>query len=313
MRRAALICLAVLTLAACGEKDGPRLGYAEGDYRYLSPREAGLITTLNVREGDRVAEGAPLFSVDADRAQLGVDEAAAQLQAAKSRLADLQRGGRAEEIKAAQDRLQSARADLELAQAEYNRARELVSQDAAPQRQLDEAERALGVARARVQELASQAELTALPAREGAIQGAQDDVDAAQARLELARRQLDDRSFRAPAAGVIQKIFRRPGEAAAPNAPVVSLLPDDGVRLIFFAPESDLANLHAGDSIDVACDGCASGLTATIDFISTNAEYTPPVIFSEDERSKLVFRIEATPENPGAFHPGQPVQIRPNP
>lgn len=310
MIRAAIL-LACLALAACGASDDEALlGYAEGDYRYLSPREPGLITTLDVAEGDRVEEGAPLFSVDAERARLAVQEAQARLAAARSRLADLQRGGRPEEVEAAGDRLASARADLALAQEEYDRAQQLVAQDAAPQRQLDEAERALGVARARVQELASQRQLAALPAREDAIQAAGDEVEAAEARLALAAEQLADRSFRAPAPGRVQRIFRRPGEAASPNAPVLSLLPDDAMRLVFFVPQTELARVTAGQGVSAACDGCPAGLTAEIAFISTQAEYTPPVIFSETERAKLVYRVEAVPEDPARFHPGQPVQVR---
>jgi len=310
-----LALLGGLLLAACGagEEEAHWIGYVEGDFRYLGPRDPGLVTTLNVDEGDRVEAGAPLFSVDAERARLAVAEAEAAAKAARARLADLRRGGRPEEIDAARERLASARAELELAQEEHARAERLVAQGAAPQRQLDQAQRSLNVAQARVEELALQLELAQLPAREDAVAAAEDELAAAEARAAIARESLNDRSLKAPAEGRIQRVFRRPGEFAAPGSPVVSLLPEDATRIVFFVPQAALADIAIGQRVAVACDGCPDGLAAEIDFIAPKTEYTPPVIFSEEERAKLVVQVEAAPTDPGALMPGQPVQIRPAP
>ena len=91
--------------------------------------------------------------------------------------------------------------------------------------------------------------------------------------------------------------------------PIVSLLPPANVRVRFFVPQAVLPQIHIGDRIAVNCDGCAPGLTARVNFISVQAEFTPPVIYSLEERARLVFRIEAIPERPGDVRVGQPVSI----
>ena len=91
--------------------------------------------------------------------------------------------------------------------------------------------------------------------------------------------------------------------------PIVALLPPGNVKVRFYVPEAMLPKLSAGDPVKVTCDGCAPDLVARVSFISRASEYTPPVIYSLDERSKLVFLIEARPERPDALRVGQPVSV----
>jgi HlyD family secretion protein len=101
------------------------------------------------------------------------------------------------------------------------------------------------------------------------------------------------------------------GEFAGPGQPVVSVLPPANVKIRFFIPEPALGRLHTGDKVTLACDGCAENLTGTVRFISAEAEYTPPVIYSEHEKAKLVYMAEAWPDaTPEALHPGQPVRVK---
>jgi len=140
-----------------------------------------------------------------------------------------------------------------------------------------------------------------------------EDAEAAQrqakANLDWSQTRLARRRAVAPAAGVIQQLYFRPGETVPPGRPVMSLLPPGNLKLRFFAPERVLQDVKYGATVNVSCDGCEAGLTAKVTFIASSAEYTPPVIYSLDERAKLVFLIEARPEHPEKFRVGQPVTV----
>ena len=146
--------------------------------------------------------------------------------------------------------------------------------------------------------------------------GTQKDFDAAQAvlrdaqaRLNSVQTRLSRRSVFSAVDGTVQQIYFRPGEMVSGGRPVLSLLPPGNIKVRFFVPQSVLPTIAYGDEIKVSCDGCASGLTARVSFIAKQSEFTPPVIYSLEERAKLVFLIEALPEKPGAFRVGQPVDV----
>jgi HlyD family secretion protein len=140
-----------------------------------------------------------------------------------------------------------------------------------------------------------------------------DDAEAAlrQAKANLAWSETRNarRSAKSPADGTIQQVYYRPGETVQPGRPVVALLPPSNLKIRFFAPQAELPTIAFGDTVNVTCDGCDKGLTAKVSFIARSAEYTPPVIYSLDERAKLVFLIEARPEQPERFRVGQPVTV----
>jgi HlyD family secretion protein len=108
-------------------------------------------------------------------------------------------------------------------------------------------------------------------------------------------------------------VLARAGETLAAGAPVVSLLPPENILVRFFVPETALAAIHPGTPVALRCDGCPGDLAATVSFISPQAEYTPPVIYSEASRAKLVYLIEARPrpEQATLINPGQPIVVRP--
>ena len=140
-----------------------------------------------------------------------------------------------------------------------------------------------------------------------------DDAEAAlrqsKANLEWAQTRLARRNAHSPADGTIEQIYYRPGETVPAGRPVVALLPPGNLKIRFFAPQAVLPELKYGDAIGVSCDGCDTGLTAKISFIARSAEFTPPVIYSQEERAKLVFLIEARPEHPEKVRVGQPVTV----
>jgi HlyD family secretion protein len=135
----------------------------------------------------------------------------------------------------------------------------------------------------------------------------------AEARVNTSQTRLARRIGFAPVAGTVQQIYFREGEMVPAQRPVLSIMPPGNMKLRFFVPESDLPKLAIGDEVRVACDNCAADLTAKIYFIATMAEYTPPVIYSLDERNKLVYLIQALPSRPEALRVGQPISVFPNP
>jgi HlyD family secretion protein len=199
-------------------------------------------------------------------------------------------------------------------QTDLWRAETLVRTGAASAQSVDQLRAEGRSAEARVQ--ASEAALAQARApmgREREIAAQSAAAQAAQSAVEMAQWRLDQRRVAAPVAGRVADVLARPGETIAAGAPVVSLLPPENIFVRFFVPETALASIHRADAVALACDSCPAGLTATISFISPQAEYTPPVIYSEESRAKLVFLIEARPrpEQARLLNPGQPIEVRP--
>jgi HlyD family secretion protein len=131
----------------------------------------------------------------------------------------------------------------------------------------------------------------------------------AEAKLNSARTRLERRSRVSPVAGTIQEVYFRGGEMVEPGRPIVSILPPGNVKVRFFVPQAVVPTLHISDRVRITCDGCRKDLYGHISFISAQAEYTPPVIYSLEERARLVFRIEAIPERPKDLRIGQPATV----
>lgn len=238
------IIAALLFLAACGKDSELTVqGWIEADLVFVGPDEQGRVETLSVREGDTVAKGAPVFTVDEDLQQADV---------------------RANEALVANANQALTRADALLKSKTGTQA--TFDQAQATQRQAESALRS--------------------------------------AQTRLARRKLVS-----PVSGTVQQVYFRPGELVPAGKPVISLLPPGNLKVRFYVSETILPQIAYGDVVTVTCDGCAKDLKAEVSFISRTSEYTPPVIYSLEERAKLVFLIEARPEKPDALRVGQPVSL----
>lgn len=151
--------------------------------------------------------------------------------------------------------------------------------------------------------------LTSAAGTQKTYDDAQAALQQAQANLEWSKTRLNRRRAVSPADGTVQEVYYRPGETVQPGRAVISLLPPGNLKIRFFAPETVLPEIKYGEAVAVSCDGCEQNLTAKVTFIAKSAEYTPPVIYSREERAKLVFLIEARPELPEKFRVGQPVTV----
>ena len=300
-----------LVLTACEPKEADTLhGYAEGDFIALAPDTAGRIQETRATEGAAVTEGALLFRLDDRQEAAALQAARARLDAATARFDDAAAGARAPEIGAARDQLTQAQAAARDAAEVLERTQDLFTQGHVSQARLDQAETADQAARARVAEMRQRLSLVQLPARENALLALQADIRAAQAELDRLADLQARRSVQAPTDGRIHRQIRFAGEMAGPALPVYDFLPDGAVHALLFIPETELARLPVGTSLSVSCDGCPAGLTARISTIAEDAEFTPPVIYSDNERNRLVWRAEALFDgNPPP--PGTPLRFEP--
>jgi HlyD family secretion protein len=238
------ITFSVLLLAACTSGDENTVqGWIEADLVFVGPDEAGRVETLSVQEGDTVAKGAPLFTVDDDLQQ-------AEVHANEAALAN--------------------------ANQAMTRADALLKSKTGTQAAFDQAQ-------------ATQRQ--------------------AEAMLRSSKTKLERRKLVNPVTGTVQQVYYRPGELVPAGRPVISLLPPGNLKVRFYVSEAVLPKISYGDVVEVKCDGCAPDLKAKVRFISRTSEYTPPVIYSQEERAKLVFLIEARPEKPDALRVGQPVSV----
>ncbi len=289
-------------------------GYAEADFVKVGPTQPGLLTAVFVARGDAVAAGAPLFTQD-DAADLAArDQAAQMLVQAEKQLANLQEGGKPTEIEQAEANLADASATLVRTAADLRRGEILLPKGDATKQSVDQLRADYLSAQAKVEALrAALAQSRAPLGRDREVEAQRAAVKAAHAALDMAEWRLGQRSVAAPAGGQVADVLARPGETMAAGAPVVSLLPPGNIFVRFFVPEAAFSTLHLGDPVALACDGCPADLSATISFISPRAEYTPPLIYSESSKAKLVFLVEARlrPGQAVRLNPGQPIEVLP--
>jgi len=289
-------------------------GYAEADYVKAAPVEQGLLTAISVTRGDQIARGAPLFTQDDTHERAARDQAARQLAQAAGQLANLEAAMKPTEVTQAEANLVDARSTLERARADMKRDQALLRTGYATAQTVDQRRADYQSAEAKAQHAeAALAQAKAPMGREREIEAQRASVEAARAALAMAEWRLAQRTVTAPAGGRVADVMAQPGETMAAGAPVVSILPPENIFVRFFVPETALSGLHRGDPVSFGCDGCQAGLAGTISFISPTAEYTPPVIYSESTRAKLVYRIEARPrpDQAALFNPGQPIDVRP--
>ena len=298
---AAIVLLACF-VAACAEEENTNwLGYVEGEAVLVAPPQPGWITSLNVTRGAEVKEGDPLFTLDAVREAAARDNATAAIAAAKEQ-------GQQAVAQLAQAQAEQAQieADILRAEKELARQQELVRIGGSPRRDLESAQAAYDSAKAR----RSQAQ-----ALQGQATAARRQADAqakqATATLDTAAFNLSERAVRSLVNGRVEDVYFRQGEYAGSGAPVVSILPPGNVFVRFFLPETALSSVMLGTQVRIGCDGCAPDLTGTITFIASEAEFTPPVIYSVGNRERLVFKAEARMAEGLPLRPGLPVEVWP--
>lgn len=307
----AMFAACVGGLAACTDKPADYYpGYAEADLVRLSSPIGGTLTKLHVQRGADVAADAPAFALEQESERAARQQAMAHLQRAQATLADLGKGRRPDEMAVIDQQLAQANAALALSRAALARETKLLAAKFIAPARLDEARGAQERDQARVAELQAQLRVARLGGRSDAMAAAAQDVQAAQAEVAQADWRLAQKTIKVPLAGSVADVLYREGELVGAGMPVLSLLAPEHMRARFFVPEPQLATLKLGQAVSLACDGCKAPVAATISFIARSAEYTSPLIYSKENRSTLVFMVEARPAAGAQLHPGQPLEVR---
>lgn len=292
--------------SACLPEPPLATGYVEGEFVLVAPVATARIEDMSYRRGDRMEAGAMIAQLEQRDAEIAVAQARAALAEAQAQLANLTEGRRAEEIEVIEATLASAKAQSREAARETERLQSLADRGIVPQAQLDDARTRLEVAQARVVEVEANLAVARLPARVQEIAAASAAVARAQSNVEAAEWQLERRSIEAPASGIVHEVLRREGEIAGPAAPILSMLPDGAVFIRLYIPEPALSQVSIGTELRVNCDGCGDGARATVTYVAADPEFTPPVIYSIENRQKLVYLVEARPEGDAErLKPGQ--------
>ncbi|WP_431224355.1 HlyD family secretion protein [Serratia sp. L9] len=164
---------------------------------------------------------------------------------------------------------------------------------------------------AQVKELTHQLAAKELPARQAQINNQTLRAESSRFKWDKARWDLQQSLIVAPQDGRVYDVIYRPGERPLAGKPIISLLPPGNIKIRFFVAQKNLGALHIGQTIKASCDGCQQPIVGTINYISPQAEYTPPVIYSTARREKLVFMVEAVPmtEQADMIKIGQPVEV----
>lgn len=314
MKRASLL-LALLALAACERpKSEAWQGYVEGEYVLLASPYAGQLEKLYVRRGDPVEAGKPVFALEQEAERAARAQAEEQLKSAQAKLENLEKARRAPEIAALREQVQQARAQAELSRIGFEREKDLLAKGYTLKPRVDEARSAYERDLAGVKQAQAQLHQAQLPlGRDEERKGAERDVEAAKAALAQADWRLEQKSVAAPVSGLVQDTFFVPGEWVPAGKPVASLLPPGNVKVRFYVPETVLGGLAPGQEVRVACDGCPGPFLAKVSYLSSQAEYTPPVLYSREQRAKLMYLVEArvSPAEGAKLRPGQPVDVAP--
>jgi len=301
-----------LLLAGCGEPAVRSYqGYIEGEYVYLAAPLGGALTNLAVARGDSVKTGQLVFALERQSEADALAQSEQNLAQAQAQLDDLTKGERPTEIDSLAAQLARAQADLKLSATELSRREKLDVTGVNSKEELDQARAQNEANQATVNQLTADLATAKLGGRADAIRAAQAFVEAQRAARDKAQWSFDQKQQFAPTNAAVQDTLYRPGEFVAAGNPVVVLLPPENLKVRFFVPQAKLPQIKVGETVSVQPDGAARAVSATVNYISTQAEYTPPVIYSRETRAELVFMIEAkfSAADAAELRPGQPVDV----
>jgi HlyD family secretion protein len=311
-----LVVMVLSVLTSCNQAPSDLIqGYVEGEYIYVASPYGGALAALSVRRGVQVNAGDPLFALEQASEKAARDEAERKLSQARANLEDRRKGKRPSEIASLRAQLQQAQTALQLSLREVARQEGLAAvPGAAVEVEVDRARSARDQNQQRVSQLEADLNTALLGSRMDQVTAAEAEVRAKEAALAKAEWDLAQKRQVAPKTGFVFDTLYREGEWVPAGRPVVVLLPPDHIKVRTFVSQAKLGAIKLGDPAQVMVDGVQGSISGTVSYISPKAEYTPPVLYSQGSRDKLVFMVEVLFDQAVAvkLHPGQPVDIRLN-
>lgn len=308
------LLLALLALLAGCSKAKPPIhefsGYFEADFVYLSSASQGYLESLDVRRGQQVKKGDPLYQLDATTQRHTVNEISFRMDALQSRIDDAKAGDTPEQIAVIDSRTAESKQILDYAMLEHQRAIQLLDSGAITQAEFDLARTSYERAKANYDSNVNRRILADLGQRKDRILALEHESDALKIQLQQAQWKLDQCTRVSPMDAIIHDILYEPNEWVPVGKPVVVLRPLHQLVAVFYVPNSEQGRVRPGCSVKIVTEGNAAGISGTIRFISTRAEYTPPIIYSRKLSERLVFRVEAVVDTQvEALNPGAPIQV----
>lgn len=306
-----ILFISIIVLTACSKKQEIVQGYVEGNLIYQSSSQSGILTALKVQRGQSVQAGDELFALDPYPQVFQLAQAQAELASAQATLQNMERGLRPDEIKEIEADIVSTKAAIQYYQKEVKRYQDLSQQDYVPKSAYDEKNYQYHQNKAQLDRLQASLSLGRLGEREYAIKAQKQNVLSNEKEVAIMQWNASQKTVFSAGTGIVFDTYYKPGEWVAVGQPVVSLQMPENMYIIFFVSETSLARLHVGDLVSFSCDSFESSSTAKINYIASEAEYTPPVIYSELMREKLVYEVRASLKKEEAlkFHPGQPIDV----
>jgi HlyD family secretion protein len=305
-----IIILCGLLMACFNDDTQTVQGYIEGEFVYVASDNDGVLNTLLVTRGQPVSMNDPLFTIEGQSQQATLAQARANLASAKATLQDIRDGARPDELAQTQADIESAMAQALYYKKEAGRYKKLSESDNGTQSDYEKNWYRYQSLQALVEKYQASMRQARLGSRENQIQAQAYVVQACEAAVQLAEWELAQNKVASPITGLVFDTYYWPGEYVARGHAVASILAPEHVQALFFVPEPMLSTIKVGDIVQVRCDSCQKR-SATIRYISTANEYTPPVMYSEAMRDQLVYEVKAdfSPDIALQFHPGQPVTI----
>lgn len=309
MIKKSILFFVLLGLSACSDNSDKVLhGYVEVEPIYLAANAGGYLKQLLVQRGGEAKAGQLLFTLDNELEHLQVIEEEARVAQAKAQAEDLAKGKRDDEIAAIQASLSAAQATAEQSKREFQRQQKLFSRQLIAESTVDIAHAKRDSDQAHLVELQAQLRVANLAARDQQRIAAQANITVNEAQRAQRHWQLGQRSLKAPISAHVEQTFYRVGEWVPAGAPVIELLDAQAMKIRFYVPEPELNHYAPGTKIKILCDNCQP-LSGVVTYQASEAEFTPPVIYSRENRAKLVYLVEAKPVSTAQLRPGQPIDV----
>jgi HlyD family secretion protein len=306
-----ILILAVITcISGCEKKANQVQGYIEGDYTYISAQTSGTLQTLAVHRGESIKQNQLLFQFNLEPQNYQLQQAQFQVAQAQSQLNDLLKGARSPEVDALIAKEQAAQASTVYAKKVLDQQKQLRAKGYNSVENLNLAEQNYQAALADLNAAKANIQNAHLPARTDQIVAASSSVQAFVAHSKEVEWQLNQKQQVAPFDAVVADTYFYPSENVAVDEPVISLIRPQDTYAIFYVSVKDRAALHLGETVSLKANETNRIVQGKINFLSTQAMYTPPLIYSEENMEDLVFEVHATlPSDHFIFWPGQPVEV----
>jgi HlyD family secretion protein len=315
------LLLAVLTAAisaAPGCRKGPDgetrvsvSGVIEAVTTNIQAQAQGEVEKVLVKEGQKVAKGDLLCTINSDKLRIQLDQVRAGIAGAKAKRQWAGIGTKKELIAVARSQVEIAAKQLELAEKDQQRFARLLAEGAVSQTQKEKADLALKAAQEQAKSARESYDMAVRGREKEEIDMTQADLEGLQAQEQYLLRLLQDTEVKSPVAGIVEVKNIEPGELAAPGAVLFSLIDLSQTYVKAYVPEKYLGRVKLGGEVEASCDSYPGKVfKGTVDFIASEAEFAPKNIQTKEERLKLVYMVKSYLENAaGDLKPGMPVDV----